>query len=81
MIRQSDVDFFYSNMDRIEVSVNSFCQDKGFDVETVQYGICSEYGFHFICKATDDKWFKTYFIRGLYDSEIKILPRFSWEMA
>ena len=24
MIRQSDVDFFYSNMDRIEVAVNGF---------------------------------------------------------
>ena len=81
MFKQSDVDFFYFNMDRIELAVNSFCQDREIDVETVEYGICSEYGFHFICKATDDKWFKTYFIRGLYGSEIKILPRFSWERA
>ena len=81
MIRQSDVDFFYSNMDRIELAVNSFCQDREIDVETVEYGICSEYGPHFICKTTDDNRFQTFLIRGLHSSEIQIKPRFSWEMA
>ena len=81
MLTQSDVDFFDSNMDRIELAVHCFCQDRDIDFETVQYGICSEYGPHFICKAADDNRFQTYLIRGLYGSEIQIKPRFSWERA